>query len=284
MRIGANLFGLGDAGGKEFKKTAPMLAEYGYRRVEPLVMFACDRKEMEGKDFVPRSIWQQEELVERSQWLRERFGIVIPSIHFGGLPGEDFSTKTGCMIDILQNTDVRDFVISRMLASPEQCRRDAAICARAAEAIAPYGGRLLYHNHESELVTVTAEGKEQTILDYFLSLCPENVLLQADVGWVMFAGADPDAFLREHSGRIACIHLKDFRPGFRPERREKDIVAVGEGALPLADVLAAARELGLAENLIIDQDCSQGDLMDDLRRGFAHVAGKMDNSTNGKTV
>lgn len=280
MRIGANLFGLGDAGGKDFEKTASTLAEYGYRRVEPLVMFQCDRRGMEGQPFVPRSIWQQEELAERSQWLKERFGITVPSIHFGGLPGEDFSVKTDCMIDILQTTDVRNFVISRMLTSPEQCRRDAAICAKAAKAIAPYGGRLLYHNHESELTAITVDGKEQTILDYFLSLCPENVLLQADVGWVMFAGANPAAFLHKYSDRIACVHLKDFRPGFSEERREKDIVAVGEGALPLADVLDAARALGMSENLIVDQDCSEGDLMDDLRRGFHHVTGIMGSSKN----
>ena len=129
MRIGANLFGLGDAGGRDFEKTAPVLAEYGYRRVEPLVMFACDREEMEGKDFVPRSIWQQEELVERSQWLRERFGIVIPSIHFGGLPGEDFSTKTDCMIDILQKTDVKEFVISRMILEGSMRERESTIAS-----------------------------------------------------------------------------------------------------------------------------------------------------------
>lgn len=276
MRIGVNLFGLGDAGGKEFEKTVPKLAGIGFHRVEPLVMFACDRKEMEGKDFVPRSIWQQEELVWRSRYLKDRYGIIIPSIHFGSLPEEDFSVKTDCMIDILQKTDVRDFVISRMLKSPEECLRDAAICAKTAEIIAPFGGRLLYHNHESEPIPVTPEDREQTILDYFLSLCPENVLLQADVGWAMFAGADPVAFLRRHRGRIACIHLKDFRPGFSPERREKDITAVGEGLLPLEDVLCTARELGLEDELIIDQDCSEGNLMEDLKRGFKSTAGKMD--------
>ena len=70
--------------------------------------------------------------------------------------------------------------------------------------------------------------------------------------------------------------MKDFRPGFSPERREKDITAVGEGLLPLEDVLCTARELGLEDELIIDQDCSEGNLMEDLKRGFKSTAGKMD--------
>ena len=268
MKLGVNLYGLGREGGADFEKTAARLAAFGYSSVEPLVMLACDRAAMEGQPSLPPSLWQQDELIQRSRWLREQYGMACNSIHFGGLPGEDFSGKVSSMLEIVQATDVRCFVMSRMHRTAEECFRDAELFNRVAEALAPFGAVLCYHNHESELKR-TEDGK--TLLELFLSLCP-LVRLEADLGWVMFAGEDELDFLHQYRNRLDFLHLKDFRPGFSAARREKDIVAVGTGALRLREIVEATQKIGLAENrLIIDQDCSEGDLMEDLNQSIRNV-------------
>ena len=270
MNIGANLYGLGYDASLYFEKTAKKFHAYGYQRVEPLVMFAGDQKEMEGKPFVPLSIWQQDEVVERGKWLKERHGIMVESCHMGGLPGEDFSKKLGDMIDLIKTSDVREFVMSRLLSSKEECIKDAVIFNQVADALKPYGGRILYHNHEVELRKILVDDKEEMVIDYFLSLCPD-VMLEADLGWVMFAGEDEVAFLKNHMDRISFLHLKDFKKGFAKDRREKDIVCVGEGVLDLQAIVSFVKGTRLEDRLIIDQDCSTGDLLDDYRRGILHV-------------
>ena len=60
-----------------------------------------------------------------------------------------------------------------------------------------------------ELKKIFVAGKEQMVIDYFLSLCPK-VMLQVDVGWVMYAGVDEAEFLKDHAQKTALVHLKDF--------------------------------------------------------------------------
>ena len=272
MKAGVNLYGLGNLAGKEYKTTIDQLFRDGFGSVEPLVMLECDRAEMEGKPFLPPAIWMQSDLVERSHELRDRYDMHIFSCHLGGLPGEDFSGKTGSMINILQDTDVKDFVYSRMHRNAEDCRRDAEIFIKTAEEIAPYGGRLLYHNHEAEQKNIDTEYGKMMIIDYFLKLCGGRVLLEPDLGWVMYSGTDAVKFAADHINQIARIHLKDFKKGYVFERREKDICATGEGELPLAEILKIAVGNGLHEDaVIIDQDCSEGDIMDDILTGINNI-------------
>ena len=274
MKPGVNLFGLNELASAEFARTAERLAAYGYGSVEPMVMLACDRAEMEHKPFIPKSMWQQDELIGRSRFLKEEYGMRITSIHFGGLPGEDFSTpaKIGSLLEIMEKTDVRDFVMSRMLRTEAEIRRDVDIFLAVEEQLRRHGGRLLYHNHEAEEAFLPAGDGREMIMDRFLRLCGGAIHMEVDAGWTLFGGADEVAFLEGHREHVARIHLKDFKPGFSAERREKDIVAVGEGVLRLREILAFAARQGLADDeIIVDQDCSPVDLMDDLRRSVAHI-------------
>ena len=268
--IGVNLYGLGKKGGAGFEDIVPTLSEYGFGSVEPLVLLACDSDLAAADPHFPPAIWPQEALLSRSLALKEQYGMSIHSCHLGCPPWEDFSGKTRDMIQILQSTDVRCFVVSRMLSSVEACKRDSEIFARTAEAIRPYGGVLCYHNHERELRRDMFLGREQTLLDIFLTLCPD-VMLEPDLGWVRYAGEDEVAFLHEHRQRIALLHLKDFKRGFSAARREADNVAIGDGVLRLPEILSLSRELGLADALIIDQDHSAGDMLDDLKRGIENL-------------
>ena len=67
---------------------------------------------------------------------------------------------------------------------------------------------LLYHNHDFEIKPMK-DGK--WILDAILeAIHPEAMALEADLGWMQIAGADPVEFLDRYHDRIPVVHLKDF--------------------------------------------------------------------------
>lgn len=94
-----------------------------------------------------------------------------------------------------------------------------------------------YHNHDFEF----AQQNGETLMDIFLAHTePSLVKIELDVYWAAYAGVDPVAFLRQHSGRIPIIHLKDMTP-------ERTFTEVGAGTLPIAAIIEAARVSGTRE-------------------------------------
>lgn len=75
---------------------------------------------------------------------------------------------------------------------------------RVAEALKPHGMKTGYHNHHREFDAY----QESTFLDYLAENTSDDVLLQMDVGWMYFAGADPVTYLRKYRDRIETIHFK----------------------------------------------------------------------------
>lgn len=68
------------------------------------------------------------------------------------------------------------------------------------------GLMLTYHNHTQEF----AKYGEQTILDILMQETdPEFVSFELDAGWAAAAGADPVKFVKEYSGRVRLLHMKE---------------------------------------------------------------------------
>ncbi len=95
------------------------------------------------------------------------------------------------------------------------------------------GISLLFHNHSSEFVTVY-EGR--TVMEILMAETPID--FEIDTYWSWNAGVDNMTYLREHSDRIKMIHLKDGIKG-------GEGFALGEGAVPLPEIIALARELSM---------------------------------------
>ncbi|HHY98957.1 MAG TPA: TIM barrel protein [Firmicutes bacterium] len=102
------------------------------------------------------------------------------------------------------------------------------------------GLRLGYHNHAWEITPV--DGKYALDL-FFEEACPESVEAQLDLGWLLYAGVDPVAYMKKYSGRCPLVHVKDFT-------KEKKQTEVGTGALDLDAVVATAPEAGVEWYLI----------------------------------
>lgn len=79
-----------------------------------------------------------------------------------------------------------------------------ALAAKATEK----GIRLLYHNHDQELIE-KVDGKENLarLMDAIKS---ETLALEPDLGWIEIGGGDVAWYLTQYADRCPVIHLKDY--------------------------------------------------------------------------
>jgi sugar phosphate isomerase/epimerase len=104
----------------------------------------------------------------------------------------------------------------------------------AAAAVAEkHGVRIGYHNHAQEL-EIVHEGT--TALDLLASHLDDAVVLEVDTYWAAVGGQDPVALLKRLGDRVTAVHVKDGPATADPI----DQVPVGQGDLPVREILAAA--------------------------------------------
>ncbi|QYN39694.1 sugar phosphate isomerase/epimerase [Pseudonocardia sp. DSM 110487] len=104
----------------------------------------------------------------------------------------------------------------------------------AAAAVAEkHGVRIGYHNHAQEL-EIVHDGT--TALDLLASHLDDAVVLEVDTYWAAVGGQDPVALLKRLGDRVTAVHVKDGPATADPI----DQVPVGQGDLPVREILAAA--------------------------------------------
>jgi sugar phosphate isomerase/epimerase len=102
------------------------------------------------------------------------------------------------------------------------------------------GLTLAYHNHQFEFETV--DGK--TLLERLIEATdPALVKFEIDTYWAAFAGVDPIALIRQNSGRIATLHLKDMTP-------ERTFAELGTGTLDIAGYIEAGQAVGVTAYIV----------------------------------
>lgn len=124
----------------------------------------------------------------------------------------------------------------------------AAELNAAAAVGARHGVAVGYHNHAHELESVL-DGRPA--LEVLADSLDDVVGLEVDTYWVAVGGQDPVALLQRLGGRVVALHLKDG-----PVSKDTaDQVALGQGRMPVADVVAAAP----TALRVVELDDSRGD-------------------------
>lgn len=113
-----------------------------------------------------------------------------------------------------------------------------------------------YHAHGYEFREY--EGGEGTMFEYMMEKTdPRYVTFQMDVFWIKNPGQDPAALLRQYPDRWKSLHLKDRRhgtPDTNTGRQDKESnVVLGTGDVNIAEVMKAAREVGIKHYFIEDE-------------------------------
>ncbi len=117
------------------------------------------------------------------------------------------------------------------------------------------GLTLCYHPHGYEFRKYDGPG---TLFDYMMeNTQAEYVSYQMDVFWIRNPGQDPAAILRKYPDRFSLLHLKDRKPG-TPDNQNgrQDVesnVVLGTGDVGIAEVMKAAKEIGIPYAIIEDE-------------------------------
>jgi sugar phosphate isomerase/epimerase len=117
-----------------------------------------------------------------------------------------------------------------------------------------------YHNHDHEF----AQRDGAYLLDYLLDATdPVLVMLELDVYWAAYAGADPAAYLRRRAGRVPLLHLKDMAA-------DRSFADVGDGTLDLPGIFTAAEDCG-ARWYVVENDRPRMPSLESARRSLENL-------------
>lgn len=277
MKIGVNFFGPKFRLYRDFDGTLDALKASGFASAEICVAFAGSGEPPKALNLhIPEQalremsggIWSVEDAAERLRKVRAH-GLEVLSCH--AMLG--FETTAEALLSYLPKlldfgsaNNISYFVFSPMKTLSE-IRPMLPAIRQVSDALSRAGITLLIHNHEMECM----EEDGVTALDCLMEQCPD-LGLELDVGWAQFAGADPVALMEKYHDRIPLLHFKDLRADASPTTRDRCFTAVGEGSIPLKEIMAAARHCAIVEHgLIIDQDDSLSDILEDLARGAENI-------------
>ncbi|MBQ8095392.1 MAG: sugar phosphate isomerase/epimerase [Clostridia bacterium] len=130
-----------------------------------------------------------------------------------------------------------------------------------AEKIHESGKYFMYHNHDQEFKR--RNGKP--ILECLAEEVPADIMgFTLDTFWVQAGGGDPAQWLERLSGRIPCIHLKDYAYG-------RQMAVVGEGNINFDRVFEKAEAGGTKYMLVEQDDCHGEDPIECLRRSYLYL-------------
>ena len=127
-----------------------------------------------------------------------------------------------------------------------------------AKRIADGGRYFMYHNHASEFVKIGNKTVLEHLSEDFL---PRHMGFTLDTYWVQVGGANPADYLEKLSGRVPCIHLKDYAYG-------QKMAVVGEGNINFDRVFEKARDARTEYMLVEQDDCGGEDPFRCLERSY----------------
>ncbi len=130
-----------------------------------------------------------------------------------------------------------------------------------AETLKAHGKTFMYHNHDQEFIKI--DGKP--ILQHMAEDVPADLMgFIPDTFWIQAGGGDPAYWIEKLSGRVPCIHLKDYSFG-------RKMAAIGEGNINFERVFAAAEKAGTKYMLVEQDDCNGEDPFECLKRSYEYL-------------
>lgn len=123
------------------------------------------------------------------------------------------------------------------------------------------GCYFMYHNHDGEFRKLGGSTILDRIAEDFTS---DELGITLDTYWVQAGGADPAQYLEKLSGRVPCIHLKDYGYG-------RTMEVIGEGNINFDRVLEKAESAGTQYLLVEQDECNGENPFDCLQRSYNYL-------------
>ncbi len=272
MKLGINTISIMKQLREDFKGTVNLLKEGGCSFFEPYGDWGAGREQLlRCERRGGKSGWERENILRRLEYMRS----VEMDIYGMFVFNEIIEEQADQMGEYFQRHGFKYAVVNvDRLKNLDAVYDHIAMLKRTAEKLQPYGIQLVKHNHEFELEKVTdRDGKEKYILDIFLEqTMPAELMLEADTGWIAYAGLDPKQFIEEKLDRLYAIHLKDISKEYRTKPRDYVSTACGTGVVDFRAVLKAVPEEKREKVLwLLDQDTSEGDILSDHLQSMRYI-------------
>jgi sugar phosphate isomerase/epimerase len=187
-------------------------------------------------------------------------GLTACSVHARAL-GEDAHAYLAGARTVGAGTVIVPSVKPERFADADSINALARELNEGAAKAADYGLRFGYHNHSFELESVIS-GK--TGLEILADALDENVILEVDTYWAAVGGQDVPELLGRLGDRVRYLHVKDG-----PITMDDPMTAVGQGRMPVADILAAAPQ---AEWHVVELDRCATDMLTAVRESLEWLA------------
>ncbi len=250
FNVGIQLYGVRNSMAQDFEGTIKAIAEMGYEYVEFAGYYGKTSEEIKA--------------------ILDKYGLKCVSVHQGL---EFYYNNPEEAITFLKGFGVKYSVIpwfkAEELAGTDKWEQTVATFNKYAKILYDNGMTLGYHNHDFEFKKV--DGKY--IHDYIFDAIPtEYIEPELDTCWVHYAGIKPEDKIREFSGRVTLVHLKDFvckalgggpvydlidtdGKGLGGSREDNgfEFRPLGQGIQDFAKILEACEECG-TETVIVEQD------------------------------
>ena len=125
------------------------------------------------------------------------------------------------------------------------------------------GKYFMYHNHDHEFKKFNGKPVLELLAE---NISPEMMGFTLDTYWVQVGGADPAAYIEKFSGRVPCIHLKDYAFD-----GDKKMAVVGEGNINFDRVFEKAETAGTKYMLVEQDNCNGEDPFDCVKRSYEYL-------------
>jgi sugar phosphate isomerase/epimerase len=158
-------------------------------------------------------------------------GLAVTSVHAKALGDEAEVFLNGARI-VGAGTVIVPWIAPERFADKEAIEALAREINEGAAKAADLGLRFGYHNHWFELESIVGG---RTGLEVLADALDPAVILEVDTYWAAVGGQDVPALLGRLGDRVRYLHVKDG-----PVTHDDPMVAVGQGRMPVADILAAA--------------------------------------------
>lgn len=205
------------------------------------------------------------------------FGIKVAALSAGvepmpGMPGESLQTDFDKIVADCKELNCNFLRVGMLpfhyMSSKEGAMTFVGKMEELAGRLAEHNIELYYHNHHCEFRKYDGE--------YLLDIIKNNtshIGFELDVHWIQRGGENPITFVKKYTDRVKLLHLKDFRTGefVMPEvKGPEDFMKVmenfgkitefaelGQGSLPMKEIVEAGLEAG-SEYFLIEQDDTYG--------------------------
>jgi sugar phosphate isomerase/epimerase len=240
--VSVQLYSLREASEQDFDAVLEELAAIGYAGVEPFNLF--------GKS--PREFREQV----------ESLGMRVSSSHTPWANRSPANEVVEALAELGLNRAIGGFMPDDF-KDLDAVRRTADTCQGLIDQLGPQGIELAIHNHWWEFALMDG----RPAMHHLAEMVPD-LHYELDTYWAAnFGACDPAQELARIASKAPLLHIKDG-----PLEKKQPMVAVGQGKVDIAAVIAAA-DPETVEWLVVELDACATDMMTAIRESYEYLTG-----------